>query len=266
MIRIAVIIFLILSSVVLVRGAILSWQDPVLPALEIKADDKTTARVKPQRIVFYPRPSAPLPDVLDGYLFNAERMLAGESAEESEGPTEIDLLSIDMEKILYTGSIIIGDLRKGMLSYSIADSSVKKTAVASRRTTRRSPSSRRSDDDKMKRHIVVEQGRNFAGYKVVAVEPERIVFEQDGEKIEKFLYDPSKKRIIAPSSLARPSVPPASVARQSDRKALPPSLPSGRTVGQTAAGKQATSTVGASRRTSRPRVVTRRSRPVPPRE
>ena len=264
MIRIAVIIFLILSSVVLVRGAILSWQDPVLPALEIKADDKTTARVKSKRIVFYPRPSAPLPDVLDGYLFNAERMLAGESAEESEGPTEIDLLSIDMEKILYTGSIIIGDLRKGMLSYSIADSSVKKTAVASRRTTRRSP--RRSDDDKTKRHIVVEQGRNFAGYKVVAVEPERIVFEQDGEKIEKFLYDPSKKRIIAPSSPARPSVPPASVARQRDRKALSPSLPSGRTVGQTAAGKQATSTVGASRRTSRPRVVTRRSRPVPPRE
>ena len=264
MIRIAVIIFLILSSVVLVRGAILSWQDPVLPALEIKADDKTTARVKSKRIVFYPRPSAPLPDVLDGYLFNAERMLAGESPEESEGPTEIDLLSIDMEKILYTGSIIIGDLRKGMLSYSIADSSVKKTAVASRRTTRRSP--RRSDDDKTKRHIVVEQGRNFAGYKVVAVEPERIVFEQDGEKIEKFLYDPSKKRIIASSAPARPSVPPASVARQSARKALPPSLPSGRTVGQTAAGKQATSTVGASRRTSRPRVVTRRSRPVPPRE
>ena len=264
MIRIAVIIFLILSSVVLVRGAILSWQDPVLPALEIKADDKTTERVKPKRIVFYPRPPAPLPDVLDGYLFNEERILARESAEESEGPIESDLLSIDMGKLLYTGSIIVGDVRKGMVSYSIADSTARTAAATSRRSTTRSTRTGISVDDKTKRHIVVEQGRNFAGYKVVAVEPERIVFEQDGEKIEKFLYDSSKKRIIASSSPARPSVSPASVARQRDRKVLSPSLPSGRTVGQTAVGKQATSTVDASRRTSRPRVVTRRSRPAPP--
>ncbi len=176
----------------LVREAVVSLQGadipPALPAVEKKKDVPMRNTVKD--VAFYPSVPSPLPDLNQGYLFNEERFLQGEveavAEEEAESGTE---LSVDIDTVEYAGSIIIGDMRKGLISYA-----AKQAPVAAKIKVR----SRSPVRIKSRKYAQLLAGDSLSGYKVVSVEPDKMVFVKGTETIEKMLHDPEKVRLAPP--------------------------------------------------------------------
>ncbi|MCB2181684.1 MAG: hypothetical protein KQH63_06655 [Desulfobulbaceae bacterium] len=189
-------IFLSLAFAFLVRESVVSFRSADTQA---QLTDKTEKQ-SPNRsqntgapVKFYPAVPSPLPDLKKGYLFNEERLLVDDSAVAEiteESPTEGDGPAVDMSTVFYSGSIIIGDLRKGLISYSEAKAQpVKKTKTRARTATK----------PKKTKYTQLVAGDTISGYKVVSVEPDRIIFEKGTEKIEKTLNDPGKVRLVPPA-------------------------------------------------------------------
>ena len=104
-----------------------------------------------------------------------------------------------MDTLVYVGSIIVGDLRKGMVSFSLKE----ETKVPAARLRRGRPVPRRLPPKTTMENATVEEGEDFYGFKVSSVQPEKILFSKNGTTIEKPLYDPNKQR-AEPVALNRP--------------------------------------------------------------
>ena len=124
-----------------------------------------------------------------------ERELVVEEPTELETKTDKDIgdeIDIDFDGVNYSGSIITGDRHKAIVSYSVAPP--RRTARA--RSSRRTPRSMQAASKN--KYAQLEVGDTFYGYKITGIYPDKIIFEQDDEKIEKLLHDPTKKRLILP--------------------------------------------------------------------
>lgn len=167
----------------------MSWQESesIVPA--VKAVKKPAAPGGTQKQVsFYPQVPARLPDLTQGYLFNADRFLASE--EKGEQVEEVkDGVKLDMDQLFYAGSIIIGDNRKGLVSY--VDLQAKKTG---KKTT----SKKKKRSASKKKYAQLKINDQLGGYTVTEVEADHITFERGGKSIEKMLHDSSKARIKPP--------------------------------------------------------------------
>ena len=258
MIRIVTMTGLLISLVFLVNGAIQTWQEESVPEQKIVARAKVSSEAVTGKVRFYPDPPVLLPNVRDGYLFNEERTLVEEAEEGADEKESAALVSVNMEELFYTGSIIVGEMRKGLISYTIIDAS--KPAVSSRRTALQRVR-KRASSQATKKIALIDEGSDFHGYTVASVLPEKIVFIRGEEEIEKFLHDPAKKRMAPPPSRTKKSVP-SSAGKRGGTRPLPPGV---RTATQTrsATRSHTARTAVESSPESRPRVVTRRSRPVP---
>jgi hypothetical protein len=179
-------IFLVKESVVALRAD----NTPAPPASEGRQVKPQTTYTAEKNVVFYPPVPISLPDLNKGYLFNEERMIEGAAGENADG-TEEDSTgpSVDMDTVFYAGSIIIGEMRKGLVMFPPAKMPVP---------TRRTPTKQAPAPPKEKNYAQLGIGETFSGYKVVAVEPDRIVFQKGADTIEKILNDPKKTRIAAP--------------------------------------------------------------------
>ncbi len=187
---------LIISFVLLVG---VGFQSPV--ALQgttdvAKVKDKKTADRAWGEVKLYPAVPRSLPDFYNGYLFNEERLLIPEEdIKEEEGSEAHQGIRVNMDEVTYVGSLIIGDTRKGLISFPNKPQPVKsarsKTAQRSRKKVARRVIKKRN-------YAQVLVGETFSDYKVVAVESDRIEFSKSGKTIVKQLYDPDKKRLTLP--------------------------------------------------------------------
>lgn len=203
MYRIVLAITLSLSLLFLAKEGLHSLRSEAVPQTSVKTKKQVKTKDKkrsPNQIVqFYPSVPSPLPDLYEGYLFNEERFLENEEnmkqvVQKAENGTE---LSVDIKTVFYTGSIIIGDIRKGLISY------IPKQAAATTKSkiTKKTPkkvSKKTSSRQKSIKYAQLVAGDSLSGYKVVSVEADRIVFQKGPETLEKMLYDSEKKRIAPP--------------------------------------------------------------------
>jgi hypothetical protein len=131
--------------------------------------------------------------------------------------------NIDLNEVVYSGSLIMGDIRKALITYQ--ESTPAPQRAKNRRT--RTPARKRTTK-KTYRHKQLDSGEVFMGYKVAKIESDRIVFERDSEKIEKFLFDGSKDRVVVKSATRTkatktPSTGKAVVPATTGRRQSPPS-------------------------------------------
>jgi hypothetical protein len=216
MIRIATIFILILTLLLLLKSGISTWQYNPLPVPPEVAEGLPEPITDKSIINFFHEVPQPLPDLHKNYLFNVDRVLEieeeAESVDEQAGTgTDIDV-DVDIENVNYVGSIITKDVHKAIISYTLSPP----RGFASRRRTTRGPAAppRGAQASSNSKHEQLKIGDTFSGYKVTVIDPDKIVFEREGEKVEKFLHDPAKKRdtpslaAAAPTGKAAPAQPP----------------------------------------------------------
>lgn len=215
--RIQLILALILltSLTFMVMEIITTWQlcADITVAPVTKKKKKSGPRHKQKKISFYPSVPSPMPDLYDGYLFNEERHLADpeEKVEEDIAEEGVDL---DLDAVMYTGSIIIGNMVKGLITYPEPQQKI----VKPRNYRNKSRKKTRLPLDKKRVSKTVQPGDVVGGFRISSIVPEKIVFIKGKEQIEKMLYDSEKKRIVVPKALPRPRQTVKSKATVSKRK------------------------------------------------
>ncbi len=182
--RIAITIALCLSFLLLVKGIVTTFQGSPLPDAKPGAAKKNKVYKGSRPVKIYPTVPSKLPELDKGYLFNEERNLGGSGKITGDHAD----LSVNIDDVVYEGSLIIGDIRKAIIAYP--SKAVKKSRTP-RKPTRRGKSSTKSSS-----YFRVTEGETISGYKVVEILPEKITFEKGSERIEKLLYDSSKTREI----------------------------------------------------------------------
>ncbi len=194
-------VFSLLLSLRLVWSA-LTWQPQVVPAKKVAASRAGIAGLG----IRTTRPPVVIPDLLDGYIFNAERKLDPAATLVFGGGKERISPRGGIDELTYSGSIMVG---------------LKQQALVAFPARIRGPEGR---DKKVILHRVLAPGDEFNGYKVAAVEPLRLVFTLNGEKVVKQLYDKDKVRSVVsvtlgkglPTAGRRADLPPTRI------KAVPP--------------------------------------------
>lgn len=172
--RFAMAVVLLLAGLTQAWGLVTVWRDDPLQRLAA-AEKKEAGAPVPMpagRPSLQPSPAV-LPDLNEGYLFNAERNLAAggkDGQSQSAG-------NVGMDKIQYNGSIISAENTRALLSY---------------------PSASATSPQKQG-FLRVVVGDTVDGYKVTDILPEKIIFSRGGQKITKPLYDKAKERIQAQS-------------------------------------------------------------------
>lgn len=176
MLRIILVLGLLLSFFLLVGGMSAIWREE--PAATVEVADKTPPRKAMERreIQFYPPVPGRLPDLNRGYVFNEARSLANEG--EGEGVAE-PAADTTLDEATYVGSVISGERRIGVISYT------EQTASQPRAVTRGRPVIGAPAGES--KHVQLAPGETFGGYTVAEVLPDRIVFEKNGRKVEKLL-------------------------------------------------------------------------------
>jgi hypothetical protein len=166
---------------------------------EVKVKHKNISK-RNEQVKLYPAVGKPLPDLYEGYLFNEERLLVREDdvKEEDTGDTHQGI-RVNIEDVMYVGSLIIGDTRKGLISYPNKPQPAKSTKSSKLSRTRTRVPKRTI---KRRNYAQVLVGETFSDYKVVAVESDRIEFAKGGKTIVKQLYDPEKKRLTLPGRVS----------------------------------------------------------------
>ncbi|MCK9294772.1 MAG: hypothetical protein M0P70_06775 [Desulfobulbaceae bacterium] len=205
-------IFLVKESIVALRAG-----DRLTPPAseERQVAKPQTAYPAEKNVIFYPPVPITLPDFDKGYLFNEERMIEGaaggnEVGQEEEGAAAA--LSVDMDTVFYAGSIIIGEVRKGLVTYPAPQAAALNRKVTARQAA--PPPARERN------YAQLAVGENFSGYEVIEVEPNRIVFQKGADTIEKMLNDPKKTRIDAPPLPKEPAKTPTAATAQTKRVQL----------------------------------------------
>jgi hypothetical protein len=210
--RVAIIIGLFLSLAFLVRGIASSFKETgYLQSFEKTEKSVQQQPLPPVRLQhFYPPVPKKLPDLKKGYVFNETRSLVEEQSE-SDAVPDIKGPNVKIEDISYAGSIKTAKFHKALISYP--------TPKEEKAPAENQPPAARGQVAPLT-NKQLEMGEVFSGYKVVAIEADKLVFEKGGKKTEKFLYDPKKERLKAPE-LPKPqkavAKPPsrATAARQS---------------------------------------------------
>ncbi len=195
---ITLLLFLLLLAQVGAMVVILAPDEkpPALPAKE-GLDKEKPVPAAGKRIALQPAPPARLPDLHEGYIFNAARSFKAGGAETPGQKVE----NIDLAKIQYTGSIITAKSTKGLLSHPTGAAPAQ-VQIRGRAPLPMAP---------RQGFLQVVVGDSVGGYKVTEILPEKIVFSRGGEKIEKLLYERNKVRAIP----AAPAAPPAVIEQQS---------------------------------------------------
>ena len=194
--------FVLLASLIfMVREVLKTYQSSLegtIPPVE-KKEKKTGLKQWSQKIRFNPIVPSPLPDLYDGYLFNKERYLAEQDEEGKKETAEKDV-EVDLDVVMYTGSIISGTVIKGIITYPEPQQAKTKSR------TSRSWKRKKTKLSRSKKRVtrIVEPGDVVGGYQISAIEAERIVFAKNKEQVEKKLYDPEKKRIVVPKPSPKP--------------------------------------------------------------
>jgi hypothetical protein len=189
-------LLLLASLSFMVFEAVQTWQSPnfatVQPAKKVVSIPEPQQRQ--QKTSFYPSVPTTLPNLNEGYLFNQKRNLEDPSKKNGKQSAE-KKEKIEFDQLRYNGSLIIGNVAKALISYPEPKKvPTKKGKLPRRRTTKNNKRSLGMETVRK----TLEAGDILGSYRVKDIQPEKIVFQRGDKQIEKMLYDPEKKRIIAP--------------------------------------------------------------------
>ncbi len=197
MIKFAISAILLITVFVMMRGIATTWRENKMaePAAAARRTNKPVTPRSPaaQPPVAVPPAAAALPNLEKGYLFNPERNLTGTdntAAEKLNGANDLGIQT-NISKVTYTGSIIGDNFKVAILTIP-----APKTRFRPSLQNRFNPRNRFRPprNHSAVKNLRVKEGDLLSGYKVTAITPEKIIFEKDGDKVEKLLYDPDKKR------------------------------------------------------------------------
>lgn len=206
MVRILIIMALLASLFYTVRH----WQPAAGPAPGKVAENKAAkpleeAPGEEETSGYYPAVPEALPDVEKGYIFSEKRKIEkdvpleeGKSAVAEPGPEVLD-------SVAYTGSLIIGDVRRALVTFQDAPREAGPVNHRPGGIRRPNPQAAAASSTPQNKQLLV--GDKLLGFVVARIEPNRIVFEKGIHKVEKFLYDRNKKRMEAVATRSEP--PPA---------------------------------------------------------
>ncbi|MBI5557599.1 MAG: hypothetical protein HY885_08170 [Deltaproteobacteria bacterium] len=220
MLKIILSIAMVLSLLFLVKESIISLRTDITPeppaSEEKQAKTQQSAQQPEKTVAFYPTVPNPLPDLSKGYVFNEERHLEGAAGPESEDDAEENSTgpSVDMETVFYAGSIIVGDMRKGLITFPPPPAAAP---PASEKKTGKDKDKQAAAQPKARGYAQLAVGDSFSGYTVSAVEADRIVFQKGSDTVEKMLNDPKKARIAPP-----PPPPPKEKVKAAPEEKAPP--------------------------------------------
>ena len=210
MIRLAIVLALLLSAAVMMRGLAGDWLKNLSTPVEDSAKKATpTGEVAavapmPQAKTLQPQVPGVLPDLKVGYLFNPERMLVGADMPPAEEGTEDAAndntlgITASIDEVIYTGSIIADAFSRAIIVYPTAR---KAAQPASQFAKKRLPMASGAEE-----HARLTVGDVLDGYEVAEILPDKLIFTKGDETVEKLLYDPDKKRKAAAPS--RPAAGP----------------------------------------------------------
>ncbi|MBU0728266.1 MAG: hypothetical protein KKE17_03260 [Proteobacteria bacterium] len=187
--KIIIVIALFLSLLFVLRAGKTAFQEDFLSSEQPVSEEADTSAPEIAKLVFYPPVSGTRSDLDVGYLFNQARSLVDEITEEEGAEDVLESrtgggVDVDVNDVTYIGSIITDTTTRALISYQAGrgGASRKTSGRASRAATGRN------------QYTQLNVGEVFSGYKVSRVTPNKIVFEKGEEVVEKFLYDPKKKR------------------------------------------------------------------------
>lgn len=190
MIKPVITICLLFSLLFMIGGIATTIKTDPLSVKQENKKKKRAQQSKPEPAIkpirFYPAPPAKLPDLNTGYLFNENRSQGGTAQQKGADGQQINV--VDVKDVFYVGSIIVGETRKGLVSYPTA----KKKSTASK--------AKRKTSSSNNEQVFLKLGDNLGGYEVTDVEPDKIVFKKGSDVVEKMLNDPDKQRMIPPKS------------------------------------------------------------------
>ncbi len=196
MIKLAISAILFITVFVMMRSIATTWREnkiaePQTAARRINKPVIPPPSAQPPAVT--PPAAAALPNLGKGYLFNPERSLTGADNTTAERLNAANDLGIrtDISEVTYTGSIIGDNFKVAIL-----------TIPTPKTRFRPSPQNRFTPRNRFRpprnrsavKNLQVKEGDLLSGYKVTAITPDKIIFEKDGDKVEKLLYDPDKKR------------------------------------------------------------------------
>ena len=190
--RMGILVSLVLSLLAILWQIVAEPTEVLHPAAIATNEEATTEKPVPPVAVFYPPVPAVLPDLNEGYLFNSTRSF---TEIESDLPGAASNL-VDLSEVSYVGSLIVGDLHKGLIIYHEKIPARRQTSPTSRRAARQ----RKPVVKTVAKHKLLVLGEKFMGYIVEKIEKDRIVFKNGDEIVEKFLYDQNKKRVTVVSA------------------------------------------------------------------
>jgi hypothetical protein len=215
MIRPAIVLALLLSSALMMRGVAGDWRKGMPTPTESVAKKSAPAgeaSTLPQAKPLQPMVPGVLPDLKDGYLFNPERMLAGAEAPPSmeekaddAGAENTTGIAAKMDDVTYAGSIIADNFSRAIIVYTEAAAKNKpkppaQPAARSSKVKATPPPVAAAPGSE--KHGQLEVGDVLDGYKVAEIQPDKLVFTKGDETVEKLLYDPEKKRQAPPPRAA----------------------------------------------------------------
>jgi hypothetical protein len=196
MIKLAISAILFITVFVMMRGIATTWREnkmaePVTAARRINKPVTPSPPARPP--VVTPPSTAALPNLEKGYLFNPERSLTGADNTATDKLNAANDLGIqtNISKVTYTGSIIGDNFKVAILTIPTPKTRFRPASQNRFSSLNRFRPPRNRSAIK---NLRVKEGDLLSGYKVTAITPDKIIFEKDGDKVEKLLYDPDKKR------------------------------------------------------------------------
>ncbi len=212
-------LFLVKANSDALRGGFDDDSPPVKAKKVVKGNGQGEVRK------FNPRVPRSLPNLYNGYLFNADRHMDGGFDDGAGAGMDArdEAPHVNVYEVSYNGSLLYGAVKKGLISYPLQKTKRLKTRSKS---TSRAPK---------RASLQLEIGDKIGGYTVKAIEVERIIFSRGGEEVVKSLHDVEKVRVTARStsqsrrktmtSTARRKTPPPRAKPPSQRRppgAVPP--------------------------------------------
>ncbi len=214
MIRPAIAIALLLSAILMMRGVAKDWHRTTLvKPTSAKQAAPEAAALPPAKDLVAPVPAS-LPDLRTGYLFNQERMLASPKSpaggEDKGAAADFEVkpgLGVSLDQISYAGSLIAKGFTRAVVVYPAA----KQTHAAPPHPVMGRPPSRPAESGD--EHAQLGVGDQVDGYTLTEIEPRKLIFTKGEDKVEKPLYDATKKRLPPPPKppAAGPPRPPGLV-------------------------------------------------------
>ncbi len=207
MIRLSVVAILFISVFVMMQNIESSWRGKDI-AVETGAKKESAPAPVYSKVALQPQVPGVLPDLKPGYLFNQDRLLEGEASNKEGDSAQDELADVnfsiqaDMNEVVFSGAIIGESESVAIISFPAA----RKTIRSSRSSKRQRRSSKSMENARLTEGDVID------GYTVVDIFTDKIVFSKGEEQIEKYLYDPNKKRTAVSRKPSRASRGPARMA------------------------------------------------------